>query len=79
MTGFDRALVAPLTLTAAAADLGEHRASLLTRLVKIDQSSTNFRHIETVLLETWRQRDTTLAPVDWRDVMREKGLTLLLV
>ena len=79
MTGLDRALVAPLMLTAAAADLAEHRTSLLTRLVKIDGSSTNVRHIETVLLETWRRRDTTMAPVDWRDVMRESGLTLLLI
>ena len=79
MTGLDRALVAPLMLTAAAADLAEHRTSLLTRLVKIDGSSTNVRHIETALLETWRRRDTTMKNVDWRDVMRENGLTLLLI
>lgn len=79
MTGLDRALVAPLMLTAASADLAEHRTTLLTRLVKIDGSSTNVRHIEAVLLETWRRRDATAAPVDWRDIMRESGLTLLLI
>jgi len=78
-TGLDRSLVAPLMLTAAAADVAEHRTALLARLVKIDGSSTNVRQAEAILHEVWRQRDATGGAVDWRDVMRDNNLLLLLM
>jgi C6 transcription factor Pro1 len=78
-TGLDRALVAPLMLTAAVANDAEHRTVLLTRLVNIDGSSANVRQAEAILRDVWRRRDAGMAAVDWRDVMRENGMTLLLV
>jgi hypothetical protein len=80
VTGLDRALVTPLMLTAAATDYPEYRKVLVERLVNLDRSSTNVRQIEAVLRDVWRRRDAGIVhAIDWRDVMRANGTTLLLL
>ncbi|KAI0027502.1 fungal-specific transcription factor domain-containing protein [Vararia minispora EC-137] len=80
VTGLDRALAVPLLLAAAASDVPEYRSILVARLANIDRSSTNVQQMETVLQDVWRRRDAGIVQnVDWRDVMRANGTTLLLL
>ncbi|TFK50025.1 hypothetical protein OE88DRAFT_1661522 [Heliocybe sulcata] len=76
----DRSITFPLFLAACVSD-GQHRETFRARFAAQEtgclRSATRLR----LLLETiWRQRDTGrgMVTLDWRDVMRELGLNVLL-
>ncbi len=42
-------------------------------------ASVYIRQIESVMTEVWSRRDAGQREVEWREVMQEQGLTLLMI
>ncbi|KAI0052304.1 hypothetical protein FA95DRAFT_1592820 [Auriscalpium vulgare] len=75
----DSALVLPLSLAGFLADTPAVRDTLRKRLLAIDDASANMRQIVSVMQDVWARRDSTHVPVEWREVMHERGLSLLFI
>ena len=75
----DRALVMPLCLTGCMVDSPVHREAIRNRLAGIGEENANVHQIMGTMVEVWRRRDTSRRAIDWREVMQERGLTLLLI
>ncbi|KAI0067250.1 hypothetical protein BV25DRAFT_1987693 [Artomyces pyxidatus] len=75
----DCGLVLPLTMAGCLADAPATRDALKKRLLGLSEASANVRQIVRLMMEVWQRRDTNQGPVEWRDVMQERGLSLLLV
>lgn len=75
----DSALLLPLCLAGSMADAPAHRELIRSRLLQVGKDNANVRQIAAVVLAVWQRRDAGARMVDWRDVMLEQGLRLLLV
>ncbi|KAH8987118.1 fungal-specific transcription factor domain-containing protein [Lactarius hatsudake] len=77
----DLGLVLPLAFAGFMADAPAARDVIHKRLQHIASvyGSANVRQIEGVLLQVWARRDAGQREVQWREVMQERGLTLLMI
>ena len=77
----DLGLVLPLAFAGFMADTPTARDTIHKRLQHVGSvcGSANIRQIEGVMLEVWARRDAGQREVEWRDVMQERGLTLLMI
>jgi C6 transcription factor Pro1 len=75
----DRSLVFPLCFAGCMADDGAQRVWLKSRMDGHKDTVGNVYQIKAVMDRVWQRRDAHGGPVDWRDVMREQGWSLLLV
>lgn len=75
----DRALTLPIALAAFVADDPTQREFFKQLLTTPDPSIGNMRTVRALAEQVWQRRDTTGGVVDWRFVMRDLGLELLLV
>lgn len=77
----DLGLVLPLAFAGFMADAPTARDMIHKRLRQIGSvcASVQIRQIESVMTEVWSRRDAGLKEVEWRDVMQERGLTLLMI
>lgn len=75
----DRALVFPICLVGCMTDNSTWRDFLKSRLQNLDESIGNLMRTRLLMEAVWQKRDVSGTIVDWREVMRERGLNLLLV
>jgi len=77
----DLGLVLPLAFAGFMTDAPTARDTIHKRLRQVGSvcASANIRQIETVMLEVWARRDAGQREVEWREVMQERGLTLLMI
>jgi len=77
----DLGLVLPLAFAGFMTDAPAARDTIHKRLRQVGSvcGSANIRQIETVMLEVWARRDAGQREVEWREVMQERGLTLLMI
>ncbi|KAI0264349.1 fungal-specific transcription factor domain-containing protein [Gloeopeniophorella convolvens] len=81
MGRMDLGLVLPLAFAGFMADAPAARDMLRKRLrhVGAQTGSANIRQIETVMLDVWARRDAGRREVEWRELMQERGLTLMMI
>jgi hypothetical protein len=74
-------LVLPLAFAGFMADTPTARDVIHKRLRQVGSvcASVNVRQIEGVMTEVWSRRDGGEREVEWRDVMQDRGLTLLMI
>ncbi|TFY80135.1 hypothetical protein EWM64_g3879 [Hericium alpestre] len=77
--GHDRALLLPLCLAGSLVDAPQQREMIRSRLFRISVDSANVAQVMSVLSEAWQSNDMHGRAFDWREVMQDRGLTLLLV
>jgi hypothetical protein len=77
----DLGLVLPLAFAGFMTDAPAARDAIHKRLLHIASvyEGANVRQIEGVLVQVWARRDAGQREVEWRDVMQERGLTLLMI
>ncbi|KAI0280746.1 fungal-specific transcription factor domain-containing protein [Russula aff. rugulosa BPL654] len=77
----DLGLVLPLAFAGFMADAPAARDMIHKRLRQVGSvcSSVHIRQIEGVMTEVWSRRDAGQREVEWREVMQERGLTLLMI
>lgn len=75
----DRALVLPLCLAGCLTDDPGQRKLFHTRLRAQQLANGNAAHAAAVMEELWQQRDSRGAAVDWRRIMVDRRMNLLLV
>ncbi len=77
----DLGLVLPLAFAGFMVDTPTARDMVHKRLRHVGSvcASLNIRQIESVMAEVWSRRDAGQREVEWRDVMQERGLTLLMI
>jgi hypothetical protein len=77
----DLGLVLPLAFAGFMTDAPAARDAIHKRLLHIASvyGGANVRQIEGVLAQVWARRDAGQREVEWRDVMQERGLTLLMI
>jgi len=77
----DLGLVLPLAFAGFMTDAPAARDVIHKRLLHIASvyGSANVRQIEGVLAQVWARRDSGQREVEWRDVMQERGLNLLMI
>ncbi|KAI0303579.1 fungal-specific transcription factor domain-containing protein [Multifurca ochricompacta] len=77
----DLGLALPLAFAGFMADTPTARDTIHKRLRHVGSvcGSANIRQIEGVMLEVWARRDSGQREVEWREVMQERGLTLLMI
>ncbi|KLO08799.1 hypothetical protein SCHPADRAFT_893612 [Schizopora paradoxa] len=75
----DRALTLPIALAAFVADDLTQREFFKQLLTTPDPSIGNMQTARALAEQVWRRRDATGGVVDWRFVMRDLGLELLLI
>lgn len=75
----DRSLVFPLCLTGCVTDNRARREMLKGRLQAQDENLGNILQARALMEAVWQQRDTGGGAVDWREIMHNDGLNLLLV
>lgn len=78
-TNLDRALLLPLCIAGGLMDNQQQRMTVRNRLLGIGEDNVNVRQVVGLMLAVWQRRDSSGAMVDWRDVMREQALALLLL
>ncbi|KAF7328049.1 Zn(2)-C6 fungal-type domain-containing protein [Mycena kentingensis (nom. inval.)] len=74
----DRALVFPICLAGCMTDDAGQREFLKGRLLALDQSVGDLMRTRLLMEAVWQKRDVDGPKVDWREVMRDHGLNLLL-
>jgi hypothetical protein len=74
-----RSLVFPICLAGCLANDPSQRDAFRGRLQALDGSIGSFMQIRTVMEAVWQRRDAHGGAIDWRAVMQEQGLNLLLV
>ncbi|KAH9995652.1 fungal-specific transcription factor domain-containing protein [Russula compacta] len=77
----DLGLVLPLAFAGFMTDSPTARDTIHKRLRQVGSvcASANIRQIEGVMVEVWARRDGGQREVEWREVMQERGLTLLMI
>lgn len=77
----DLGLVLPLAFAGFMADAPAARDTIHKRLLHIASvyGSANVRQMECILTQVWARRDAGQRDVEWREVMQERGLTLLMI
>jgi hypothetical protein len=77
----DLGLVLPLAFVGFMTDAPAARDMVHKRLQHVASicGSANVRQIEGVMVEVWARRDAGQREVEWREVMQERGLTLLMI
>jgi len=75
----DRSLVFPLCLTGCMTDNRARRDLLKGRLQAQDENIGNILQARALIEAVWRHRDVGGGVVDWREIMHNNGLNLLLL
>jgi len=75
----DRSLVFPLCLTGCMTDNRARRDLLKGRLQAQDENLGNILQARALMEAVWRRRDVGRGAVDWREIMHNDGLNLLLL
>ena len=75
----DRSLVFPICLAGCLTDDSTRRDYLKGRLQSRDETIGNLMRARLLMEAVWQKRDVTGRTVDWRELMGEHGLNLLLV
>jgi hypothetical protein len=75
----DSVLVFPICLTACLTDDSLRRDYLKTRLHAQDESAGNLMRALLLMEAVWQKRDVTGKTIDWREMMGERNLNLLLI
>lgn len=77
----DLGLVLPLAFAGFMTDAPTARDMIHKRLRQVGSvcASVHIRQIEGVMTEVWSRRDAGQKEVEWRDVMQDRGLTLLMI
>jgi len=75
----DRSLVFPLCLAGCLTDDRTRRDLLKARLQAQDENIGNILQVRGLMEAVWRRRDFSGGAIDWRDIMRNDGLNVLLV
>lgn len=75
----DHALVFPICLVGSMTNNASHRDFCKGRLSLLDRGVGNFMQVRLAMEAIWQKRDINGSAVDLRDVVRERGLHLLLV
>lgn len=77
----DLGLVLPLAFAGFMTDAPTARDMIHKRLRQVGSvcASVHVRQVESVMTEVWSRRDAGLREVEWRDVMQDRGLTLLMI
>lgn len=57
----------------------QQRMTVRNRLLGFGEDNVNVRQIVGLMLAVWQRRDSSGTIVDWRDVMQEQALALLLM
>jgi hypothetical protein len=75
----DRSLVFPLCITGCMTDNRARRDLLKGRLQAQDENLGNILQARALMEAVWRRRDVGGGAVDWRKIMHDDSLNLLLV
>ena len=75
----DRSLVFPICLAGCLTDDLAQRSLLRTRLQTCDAGFGTLMQARVLMDAVWQRRDMHGGAVDWRDLMHEQGLNLLLI
>jgi len=77
----DLGLVLPLAFAGFMTDAPTARDMIHKRLRQVGSvcASVHVRQVESVMTEVWSRRDAGQREVEWRDVMQDRGLTLLMI
>jgi hypothetical protein len=75
----DRSLVFPLCLAGCMTDNRARRDLMKGRLQAQDENIGNILQARALVEAVWRQRDGGGGIVDWREMLRNDGLNLLLL
>jgi C6 transcription factor Pro1 len=75
----DRSLVFPLCLAGCMTDNRARRELMKGRLQAQDENIGNILQARALMEAVWRQRDGSGGIVDWREMLRDDGLNLLLL
>jgi hypothetical protein len=77
----DRSLVFPICLTGCLTDNHSHREMYKARLQGQDQNIGNLLQTRAIMETVWQTRDVQggLVAVDWREIIRDRGVNLLLM
>jgi len=75
----DRSLVFPLCLAGCMTDNRARRELMKGRLQAQDENIGNILQARALMEAVWRQRDGGGGIVDWREMLRDDGLNLLLL
>ncbi|KAF9007574.1 fungal-specific transcription factor domain-containing protein [Cyathus striatus] len=78
-SNIDRALVFPICLAGCMTNDSNYREFFKQRLQFLDDSLGNVLQTRLLMEAVWQKRDVSGKPVDVREVIRERGLNLLLV
>ncbi|KAK7050853.1 hypothetical protein VNI00_004964 [Paramarasmius palmivorus] len=76
-TDIDRTLVLPICLAGCMTDNSMHRDFLKGRLQAQDETIGNIMKTRFLMEGVWQRRDVGGGTVDWRELIRERGLNLL--
>lgn len=75
----DRTLLFPIFLAGCMSDVPVQRDVFKHRLEVLDDAVGNTLNARLLLESVWHRRQTQVGVVDWRHVMTELGLNLLLI
>jgi C6 transcription factor Pro1 len=75
----DRSLVFPLCLAGCMTDNRARRELMKGRLQAQDENIGNILQARALMEAVWRRRDGGGSIVDWREMLRNDGLNLLLL
>ena len=75
----DHALVFPICLVGSMTDSSAHRDFCKGRLSLLDNGVGNLLQVRLVMEAMWHKRDVGGSAVELREIIRERGLHLLLV
>ncbi|KAL0579043.1 hypothetical protein V5O48_002936 [Marasmius crinis-equi] len=75
----DRTLVLPICLAGSMTDNSMHRDFLKGRLQAQDETIGNIMGTRFLMEGVWQRRDVSGNHVDWREMMRDRGINLLLM
>jgi len=75
----DRSLVFPLCLAGCLTDDRTRRDLVKARLQAQDENIGNILQVRGLMEAVWRRRDFNGGAVDWREILRNDGLNVLLV
>jgi hypothetical protein len=75
----DRSLVLPLCLAGCLTNDRPRRDLVKARLQAQDENIGNILQVRGLMEAVWRQRDFSGGAVEWRDIMRNDGLNVLLI
>ncbi|ESK94040.1 c6 transcription [Moniliophthora roreri MCA 2997] len=73
----DRSLIFPICLAGCMTDSSLHREFLKGRLQAQDETIGNIMKTRFLMEGVWQRRDVGGGTVDWREMIRERGLNLL--